>query len=54
MDNKKIKLADLAPFKEGSNEWDGVAKKWFGYNLTKDATREHVPVVLQQQSVVQS
>lgn len=34
----KIKLADLAPFKEGSNEWDGVAKKWFGYNLTKDAT----------------
>ena len=30
-----IKLESLTPFSEGENEWDGVKKKWFGYNLTK-------------------
>ena len=30
-----IKLESLTPFKEGENEWDGVKKKWFGYNVTK-------------------
>lgn len=31
----KIKLGSNTPFKEGENEWDGVKKKWFGYNVTK-------------------
>ena len=30
-----MKLESLNPFKEGENEWDGVKKKWFGYNVTK-------------------
>jgi hypothetical protein len=30
-----VKLESLRPFKDGENEWDGVKRKWFAYNLTK-------------------
>ena len=36
-----IKLESLKPFTQGEKEWDGVMKKWFGYNVTKD-TAEYV------------
>ena len=28
----KLKLSDKEPFSSGSNEYNGVDKKWFGYN----------------------
>ena len=34
----KIKLVESKPFSQGEKEWDGVAKKWFGYNVTKESS----------------
>ena len=31
-----LKLDKVAPFKEGSNTFDGQSKPWFGYNAVKD------------------